>query len=413
MKDKNRIVRKNNLAISSRISGLSLIQTKLLNLAISELTEDNKPGDILRFNAIDVLKIIGLGEDNFTELRKSTLSMIRGVELFSPDGAISQVPIFHGIKYHPGGLIEIRFHDDVLPFLIKAKIEFTKYYFENIQRLKSTYSIRIYELCKQYQNTFNGYREFTLDDLKYFLDMSKKIYPRYVDFKRRVITPSIEEINEKTDLFLKLEEVKIGRSVNKLRFYITPKNETNVDQESSQLPISEEMEQLTRAGLKLVEDYIMSKSVAIELQILAQSDDCLFYAMKEFNKKLDYQIKQGNKPSNLPRYTETALREMIPTILISGVVEKEKTIQNEQKLKQEAQEKANKEKLEKEAKAKEDSKKAWAEFEAMPEDEKAILIGKLLSNEGEIVRNQYKKNGLQSMMIKTKITTFIKHSWAT
>lgn len=325
MDNESRIVKKSNSIVSSRMKNFSLIQVKIFNLAISELTTESKEGDILKFQAIDVLKAIGLGEKNHEELRKSTLDMIRGVEIKNPNGGISQVPIFTEIEYLPGGTIQIEFHKKVLPLLVQAKTEYTKYYFENIQRLKSMYSIRIYELCKQYQNTDNGYREFKIDDFKFLLDISDKLYPRYFDFKKRVLTSSISEINTKTDIDISLEEIKKGRLVEKIRFYIVPKNGNTYKKiEEKQPSFSEEIEKLTPAGFKLVEDYLISKSVAIEIQVLATSDEHLFYTIKEFNKKLDSQIKRGNKPDNLPRYAEISLREMIPTILISGAVEKER-----------------------------------------------------------------------------------------
>lgn len=353
MDNENRIVKKNNSIVSSRMKNFSLIQVKIFNLAISELTPESKEGDILKFQSIDVLRAIGLGEKNHEELRKATLDMIRGVEIKNPNGGISQVPIFTEIEYLPGGIIKIEFHKKVIPLIIQAKKEYTKYYFENIQRLKSMYSIRIYELCKQYQNTNNGYREFEIEDLKFYLDISDKLYPRYFDFKKRVLTSSILEINEKTDLTLELEEFKRNRAVYKIRFYITPKYKDNIEKdEFIQTSISGVTEELTPAGIKLVKEYLISPKIASELQILATSDDYLFYAIDKFSKKLDHQIKQGNKPNNIPKYAEISLREMIPTILISGVVEKE--IEEKEKIKIKTKEKELKNKEMKIAKKKKD-----------------------------------------------------------
>ena len=337
MENKKILVKKSNSVITSRMRDYSLIQMKIFNLAISELTAESKVGDVLEFQATDILRIIGLGNKNNDDLRKATLTMNKNIEIYEPNGDISQVSIFHRIKYKKNSSeVTFQFHEDVLPLLVQAKIEYTKYYFENIQRLKSMYSIRIYELCKQYQNTDNGYREFKIDDFKFLLDISDKLYPRYFDFKKRVLTSSISEINTKTDIDISLEEIKKGRLVEKIRFYIVSKNGNIYKKiEEKQPSFSEEIEKLTPAGDKLVEDYIISKSVAIEIQVLATSDEHLFYAMNLFNKKLDHQIKKGNKPDNLPRYAEISLREMIPTILISGAVEKEKEAIEKNRIKSE------------------------------------------------------------------------------
>lgn len=335
MENNKNIVKKSNSIISSRVADYSLVQMKIFNLAVSELTPETKESDILEFQAIDILNIIGLGEKNNDDLRKaiSTINK-KNAEILKPNGDIYYVPIFYRIIYKKGGNVTVQFHEDVLPLLIQAKKEYTKYYFENIQRLKSIYSIRIYELCKQYQNTDNGYRDFDLEQFRFFLDIKKDQYLRYVDFRKRILKSSILEINEKTDLTIEIEEFKRNRAVYKIRFYIVSKNDNTYKKiEDKQPSFSEEIEQLTPAGDKLVEDYIISKSVAIEIQVLATSDEHLFYAINLFNKKLERQIKRGNKPENLPRYAEISLREIIPTILISGAVEKEREANEKNRIK--------------------------------------------------------------------------------
>lgn len=324
MEVQNRIIKKSNRAISSRVKGYSLTQTKIMNLAISELTEHTTADEVLSFQAVDLLSAIGLGGNNHTELRKATLDMIRGIEIPESDGSISQVPVFQKIKYNTGGTVDIHFHEDVLPLLVQAKTEYTKYYFQNIQRLKSGYSIKIYELCKQYQNTRQGYRDLTIEELKTFLDIPLKKYPRFSNFKQKILNVAVPEINEKTDIKLDIEPIKKGRSVTGIRFYITIKNKEKEVQEEVQPALPYKLEELSPAGRKLVDDYLISPRIAVELQILASSDEHLYFAMEQFNTKLDAKYKRNEKVDNLPKYSEIALRDNLPTIIASGIVEKEK-----------------------------------------------------------------------------------------
>ncbi|MEY8214274.1 MAG: replication initiation protein [Colwellia sp.] len=318
------MVKKSNRAISSRVKGYSITQTKIMNLAISELTENTTTDDVLSFQAGDLLKNIGLGENNHTELRKATLDMIRGIEIPESDGSISQVPVFQKIKYNSGGTVDIHFHGDVLPLLVQAKTEYTKYYFQNIQRLKSGYSIKIYELCKQYQNTKQGYRDLSIEELKVYLDIPLKKYPRYCDFNSRVIKGSVKEVTEKTDLKIYIEPIKKGRSTTGIRFYISVKNTGKEAQPEEQPIIPYNLEELSPAGRTLIADYQMSPRTAVEIQVLATTDEHLYFAMAQFNKKLDAKYKRKEEVDNLPKYSEIALRDSLPTILVSGIVEKEK-----------------------------------------------------------------------------------------
>jgi len=359
MKIENSIVKKNNRLISSQMKNYSLVQIKILNFAISQLTQETHEGAILNFNVADILEATGLGDKNHKELRKATLNMIRGVEIIEDDG-ISQVAIFQEIKYHDGGTLTIEFHKKVLPLLIQAKTAYTRYYFLNIQRLKSKYSIRIYELCKQYENVNCGYREFKIDELKIYLDIDKYTYQRYGHFKQGVLDSSIKEISEKTDIKLNYETFKNGRKIDRIRFYIVTqknKNTNNLIIEENiksiynntsgtiekepeikktiiikqEQKINEE-DLLTEAGKKLLEDFLMPAKISLDLQNLAITDECLLYAIDKYKAKLDLQIKKGNKPDNLARYSEIALRESIPIILSSGIIEKEKEKAREQEL---------------------------------------------------------------------------------
>lgn len=331
MKTGNRIVVKSNKAISSRIKDYSLVQTKIMNLAISELTGNSTANDIMTFHAADLLYATGLGDSNHTELRKATLDMIRGIEIQEANGTFSQVPIFTKIKYNDGGTVDIQFHEDVLPYFVEAKREFTKYYFENIQRLRSTYSIKLYELCKQYQNTRQKYRDITLELLRVYLDIADGKYKLYGHLKSKVIVPAITEISEKTDITVTMEEIKKGRAVASIRFFIELKSQKDTK------CISE----LTPAMQKLISDYQIPKVVAVELHEISTSEEHLLYIIDVVEERIQDQIKRNGDIKNLAKYAERAIRNEIPIILDGKVVEKklqEKEVINLQK-KQKQQEK--------------------------------------------------------------------------
>lgn len=369
MDTKNRIVKKSNRTISSRVKDFSLTQMKIMNLAISELKEDSKPEEILTFQAVELLKAIGLGK-NHLELRKATRDMIRAIEIPESDGGISQVPIFTKIRYNLGGTVEIKFHEDVIPLLIQAKKEYTKYYFENIQRLKSTYSIKLYELCKQYQNTKQKYREISIDELKFYLDIPKTKYKRYSHLKSKILLVAIPEINEKTDLLIDFEEQKKGRSVVGIRFNIIAKNDARIIEDKK------ENTELTSAAKKLVQSYLIPSDVAKELQELATTDEHLFYAIELFDKQLKNKIKKTGEPDNLARYAEVSLKNSIPVILESEILESLKD-----KKEQEEKEEEQKNKFKEESK--QNSKIAQDYIDLLNEDELSKLFESLIKKHPE------------------------------
>lgn len=62
-----------------------------------------------------------------------------------------------------------------------------------------------------------GERIIYLDDLKSALGISDK-YKEFKVLKRDVITPSVKELNQRSDLVIKFETIKKGRSVAALAF---------------------------------------------------------------------------------------------------------------------------------------------------------------------------------------------------
>ncbi len=122
-----------------------------------------------------------------------------------------------------GDTITTRFNVDVLELLVEmTKDGYTKIAFEDVFKLKSSYSIRIFEKLKRQKSNpsviNNGYYEISLEDLKFALGLEKTQYPRWAELNRRVITPAHEEIEEKTDLRFEITPVKESRKIVGIRF---------------------------------------------------------------------------------------------------------------------------------------------------------------------------------------------------
>ena len=104
------------------------------------------------------------------------------------------------------------------PYLLQLSDDFIKYKLKNVLTLRSTYSIRIYELLKQYENI--GKRFFTLKDLRKILDIPSDKLTRFYDFKRLVLLKAQGDLKYNTDLSFEFNLVKTGREVTGLEFII-------------------------------------------------------------------------------------------------------------------------------------------------------------------------------------------------
>ena len=113
------------------------------------------------------------------------------------------------------GRVELRFSKDMLPYLTQLTEQFTRYALTDIAKLNSGYAIRLYELLCQWRDV--GQREVSIEWLRDAFLLDGK-YPAIKDFKKRVIDPSVEQINEHTSLWVKWDQRKTGRRVSHLIF---------------------------------------------------------------------------------------------------------------------------------------------------------------------------------------------------
>ncbi len=122
---------------------------------------------------------------------------------------------------HDTGSVTLSFVPDLKPYLLMLQREFTIIDLNSVKDFQSIYSIRLYQLLKQYLSI--GWREFGLDELKEILGLENDQYPVFSDFKKRVLTQAQKEMeakNSKCDLTFQLETIKDGKKITRLRFII-------------------------------------------------------------------------------------------------------------------------------------------------------------------------------------------------
>lgn len=166
----------------------------------------------------------------------------------------------------PGpGYVIARFNPDMRPFLLQLRRRFTKYMLEHAMRFQSPYSTRIYELLKQFDDI--GYRTISIEQLRTILALEDK-YPRFYDFKRRVLEQAKKEINKDTDVEFKYKVLRKGRSPIALRFTITGKKvsksaSSEKGQKRNPEPEEDPFEQYYDSLSRAEQDLLRRKAAAI------------------------------------------------------------------------------------------------------------------------------------------------------
>lgn len=139
-------------------------------------------------------------------------------------------------KYNEGAT-HLYFPDEILQLLriFDNLNPFTKYKKEVVLKLKRDYSLDLYHLGKRHYG-INHRKEvksfdIKLEDFITFFDVPKSYVNDLSNLKRRVIKPSLDEINEKTDITMTYNNIKQGRTVIGFTFIITTKDVAKTENE--------------------------------------------------------------------------------------------------------------------------------------------------------------------------------------
>lgn len=139
------------------------------------------------------------------------------IKIFKPTSTISTSWLASYEYHHHEGWIEFEFSSKLETELLQLKEQFTQYYLTNVSKLKSQYSIRLYELLRQY--LLVGKRLIMVDDLRAMLGIEKGEYKQYGHFKQHVLDRATREITAKTDLNFQWKTYKHVRKIVGIEFF--------------------------------------------------------------------------------------------------------------------------------------------------------------------------------------------------
>ncbi len=131
------------------------------------------------------------------------------------DGLNEYIPNFCNLQLTLNGLsLDVNYK--LIPIILDAKSKHPQGRWNYAIRLNSNNATALYKVL---QNFVNQTISITPNELKEQISIQDH-YPRYGNFKQRVIIPALAEINGKTDLEVSCTEIFEQRKVKLLRFEI-------------------------------------------------------------------------------------------------------------------------------------------------------------------------------------------------
>lgn len=245
-------------------------------------------------------------------LEETTKSLKRKViQYLQDDGTFVEKSWVITSKYNEKGkYVELTFHPDLIFDLLVLKGRFGKMEYNAVTTFKTSYAFRIYELLQNY--AYKGVRRFELEDLRYKLGIYDDTkYSKYAEFKRNVLNPSIDSINESTSLDIKLNEIRYGRKIGAIEFIISQKATSLIETYDIQDPIdlSQVKEMEKRVGIKLTSKQVSELEEITIKSIKENKIDMGFYEYIEYEVERVKDYSKTTEIKNLYGCLKTALKE--------------------------------------------------------------------------------------------------------
>lgn len=208
-KENENLVVKSNELIQAASYNLTAEEQKLLCYVISKIKPTDKDFQEYTIPAAEFADLCGIDRRHiyrdFKRMMDSQYNKARWIQIGDD---VTKFSVFVVPKYNEkAGSITVYLNPYLKKYLIGLSRNYTQYELWNILSLKSKYAIRLYELFKSY--AYQHEIDFDIDTLKSLLCCEN--YKDYGNFRKRVITPAITEINERTNLTISFTTRRRGK----------------------------------------------------------------------------------------------------------------------------------------------------------------------------------------------------------
>jgi len=231
------LVVKDNALINASYN-LDLVEQRLVLLAIVEARESGRG-----INANDPLEVHAESYINqFNVVRQTAYQALKDAcrDLFARQFSYQEINKRGNVENVLSRWVsEIRYIDDeatvklifapaIVPLITKLEEQFTKYELQQISNLSSAYAVRLYELLIAWRSTGQT-PIIELAEFRKKIGVLDDEYTRMGNFKDRVLNLAISQVNEHTDIKVKLEQHKRGRNIFGFSFSFKQKKNPRIN----------------------------------------------------------------------------------------------------------------------------------------------------------------------------------------
>jgi plasmid replication initiation protein len=220
MKEKNNIVKKSNDLIANARYELTITQQKLILFVMCMIRVEDDDFKTYVIPVSEIMERMGVSDSLYSRIKTESRDLMKKVFTIEERNAAGKkvqttLSWFSSIQYVEGsGSVQVRFDPGLKSFLLHLKGRFTTYMLDYVLAMRSSYSVRIYELLKM-ELAFHHKKDFGLEEFKTLLQIDQKpAFAQYGNIKARILLPAMKEITKNTDIqIIRFKERKRSRKV--------------------------------------------------------------------------------------------------------------------------------------------------------------------------------------------------------
>lgn len=217
---------KKHVGLIHSTNHLSLLERKIANALLFNAYHELKEEQEHEIHLGNLSRLIGYNSKDFKTIKKSLMSLISTVlewNILEKDKDDVWVAC--------SMLADAKIDGPICTYSYSRRMRelcyFPEFYarldLQTISSFKSTYGIALYENCVRYRNIKHT-PWMTMSVYRKLMGVGDDKYKDFKSLKRRVINPSITEVNEYSQIYVESEFKKRGRAVSEIRFVIEESN---------------------------------------------------------------------------------------------------------------------------------------------------------------------------------------------
>ena len=180
--------------------------------------------DNLQITALEMKNVLGIKDNNLMKIvdAESKKIMRTIIEVKSVDSTSDweRITLIPHMKYEKGVAIA-KINPDLVPYINGLTGNFTRTDYEKLNSCSSYPAMRLAEVCNSWVNT--GVAYYTVEEWRALLGATGHSYDVMSQFRRRVLNPAVEEVNEHMGFLVTPVEIKSGRKTTHIKMLIKAK----------------------------------------------------------------------------------------------------------------------------------------------------------------------------------------------